>query len=155
MSSQINRKRVNELQRYKERKKRKRDKIERERQAEKEAEREEQIREEIEQEAQGRENNDEVCMGVDEQKHTMKDVGVQTELILDEISSMKVKCFSVSHAQETTLSEEFLKSDSNAVKFYTGLPSYARLKLYLILYQLLWMKILIFPYLFSSNSLLP
>ena len=128
MSSPIKRKRVNELQRYKERKKRKRDKTERERQAEKEAEREEQIREEIEQEAQGTENNNEVCMGVDEQNYTMKDVGVQTELTLDEISSMEVKFFSVSHAQETTLSEEFLKSDSNAVKFYTGLPSYARLK---------------------------
>ena len=41
---------------------------------------------------------------------------------------MEVKCFSVSRAQETYLSEEFLKSDSDAVKFYTGLPSYARLK---------------------------
>ena len=53
----------------------------------------------IEQEAQGREKNDEVCMGVDEQNHTMKDVGVQTELTLDEISSMEIKCFSVSHTQ--------------------------------------------------------
>ena len=92
----------------------------------KEAERDEQARDK---ETQGRESdNEEKCMDNsdgDKQNLTMKDIRVQTELTVEEISSMEVKCFS---AQETYLSEEFLKSDSDAVKFYTGLPSYARLK---------------------------
>ena len=33
----------------------------------------------------------------------MKDIGVQTELMLDDISCIRVNCFSVPRAQETNL----------------------------------------------------
>ena len=117
----------------------------------KEAKRDEQARD-IEQETQGESDNEEECMGNsegDEQSLTMKDIGVQTELTVDEISSMEVKCFSVSRAQETYLSEEFLKSDSDAEKFYTGLPSYARLK---AVFDFVSASTQILPYPFSSNE---
>ena len=99
---------MNAFQRYTERKK-----LKRVRQVQKEAERDEQARDK---ETQGRESDNEECMDNsdgDEQNLTVKDIGTQTELTVEEISSMEVKCFSVSRAQETYLSEEFLKSDND------------------------------------------
>ena len=56
-------------------------------------------------------------------------VGTQTELTLETIKSMEERyCQPAVKVVGNKLSEELLKSDKDAVKFYTGLPSYSRLK---------------------------
>lgn len=58
------------------------------------------------------------------------EAGVQTQLSLEDIDYMEERSCEVRVVHENVLTQDFLKSDSakasDAVKFYTGLPSYAR-----------------------------
>ena len=56
------------------------------------------------------------------------DTGVQTELSLEDIRYMEEKPCEVKVVCENVLTDDLLKSNKDAVKFYTGLPSYSLLK---------------------------
>ena len=59
------------------------------------------------------------------------EAGVQTQLSLEDIAYLEEKSCDVKIVHDTILTQDFLQSDgpkaAAAVKFYTGLPSYARL----------------------------
>ena len=59
------------------------------------------------------------------------ETGVQTQLSLEDIRHMEERACEVRVVHKDILTQDFLKSDepraSDVIKFYTGLPSYARL----------------------------
>ena len=59
------------------------------------------------------------------------EAGVQTQLSLEDIRYMEEKACEVRVVHKNILTQDFLKSDepraSDVIKYYTGLPSYARL----------------------------
>ena len=62
------------------------------------------------------------------QQLTAEGVGTQTEITLVSIECLEARyCKPLQIVLEKVLSEDFLKTDSSAVKFYTGLPSYSHL----------------------------
>ena len=62
------------------------------------------------------------------QQLTAGGVGMQTEITLVSMECLEASyCKPLQIVCEKVLSEDFLKTDNSAVKFYTGLPSYSHL----------------------------
>ena len=64
----------------------------------------------------------------DPQKPTTKDAVVQTDLTTSDIQCLEEKASKVGVVERFLLTDDVLKLNDAAVKFYTGLPTYSRLK---------------------------